>query len=39
MKILLQMGDHKEIVAFASETEILKGILRLLNPATMRFTS
>jgi ABC-type uncharacterized transport system involved in gliding motility auxiliary subunit len=31
-KILLQMGDHKEIVAGASETEILKGILRLLNP-------
>jgi ABC-type uncharacterized transport system involved in gliding motility auxiliary subunit len=31
-KILLQMGDQKEIVAFASETEILKGILRLLNP-------
>ena len=26
------MGDHKEIVAFASETEILKGLLRLLNP-------
>jgi len=31
-KILLQMGDHKEIVAFASEAEILKGLLRLLNP-------
>lgn len=31
-KILLQMGDHKEIVAFVSETEILKGLLRLLNP-------
>lgn len=31
-KILLQMGDRKEIVAFASETEILKGMLRLLNP-------
>ena len=31
-KILLQMGDSKEIVAFASETEILKGMLRLLNP-------
>src|SRR5215211_1660478 len=31
-KILLQMGDHKEIVAFASETEIIKGMLRLLNP-------
>src|SRR5689334_2675855 len=33
-KILLQMGDQKEIVAFASETEILKGILRLLNPGS-----
>ncbi|HSB00819.1 MAG TPA: Gldg family protein, partial [Anaerolineales bacterium] len=33
-KILLQMGDHKEIVAFASETEILKGFLRLLNPGS-----
>jgi ABC-type uncharacterized transport system involved in gliding motility auxiliary subunit len=31
-KILLQMGDRKEIVAFASESEILKGLLRLLNP-------
>ena len=31
-KILLQMGDRREIVAFASETEILKGMLRLLNP-------
>ena len=31
-KILLQMGEHKEIVAFASEDEILKGLLRLLNP-------
>ena len=31
-KILLQMGEHKEIVAFASEDEILKGMLRLLNP-------
>src|SRR6266498_5928130 len=31
-KILLQMGDRKEIVAIASETEILKGLLRLLNP-------
>ena len=33
-KILLQMGELKEIVAFASETEILKGMLRLLNPGT-----
>ena len=31
-KILLQMGERQEIVAFASETEILKGMLRLLNP-------
>ena len=31
-KILLQMGEHKEIVAGASESEILKGLLRLLNP-------
>lgn len=31
-KILLEMGDRKEIVAFASDAEILKGILRLLNP-------
>jgi ABC-type uncharacterized transport system involved in gliding motility auxiliary subunit len=33
-KILLQMGDRQEIVAFASETEILKGLLRLLNPGS-----
>lgn len=33
-KILLQMGDRQEIIAFASETEILKGMLRLLNPGT-----
>jgi ABC-type uncharacterized transport system involved in gliding motility auxiliary subunit len=33
-KILLQMGDRKEIVAFASDTEILKGMLRLLNPGS-----
>ncbi|MGZ9234022.1 MAG: GldG family protein [Anaerolineales bacterium] len=31
-KIQLKMGDRSEIAAFASETEILKGILRLLNP-------
>ena len=31
-KILLQMGDRKEIAAFASEPEILKAMLRLLNP-------
>ncbi len=33
-KILLQMGDRKEIVASASETEILKGFLRLLHPGS-----
>jgi len=33
-KILLQMGEQREIVAFASETEILKGMLRLLNPGS-----
>ncbi len=33
-KILLQMGDHKEIAAFASETEILKAMLRLMNPGS-----
>lgn len=33
-KILLQMGEREEIVAFASETEILKGMLRLLNPGS-----
>jgi gliding motility-associatede transport system auxiliary component len=31
-KILLQMGDKSAIVAYASEDEILKGLLRLLNP-------
>ena len=31
-KILLRMGEQQEIVAFASESEILKGLLRLLNP-------
>lgn len=31
-KILLQMGKQQTIVAFASEDEILKGLLRLLNP-------
>jgi len=31
-KILLQMGEHKAIAASASEDEILKGLLRLLNP-------
>lgn len=31
-KILLQMGEQKTIVAFASEDEMLKGFLQLLNP-------
>jgi ABC-type uncharacterized transport system involved in gliding motility auxiliary subunit len=31
-KLLLQMGKQKTIVAFVSEDEILKGLLRLLNP-------
>lgn len=31
-KILLQMGEKSAIVAYASEEEILKGLLRLLNP-------
>ncbi|HEX9838764.1 MAG TPA: Gldg family protein [Anaerolineales bacterium] len=33
-KILLQMGDRKEIAAFASESEILKAMLRLINPGS-----
>src|ERR1041385_1608493 len=31
-KILLQMGDRKEIAAFADEKEILQALNRLLNP-------
>lgn len=31
-KILLQMGERKEIAAYASESEILKAMLRLINP-------
>ena len=31
-KILLSMGDRKEIAGFASETEITKAIYRLINP-------
>lgn len=31
-KILLTMGDRKEIAGFASETEITKAIYRLINP-------
>ena len=31
-KILLQMGNKKAIVAYASEQEIVKGLLQLLNP-------
>jgi len=31
-KILLQMGENREIVATASESEITNGFIRLLNP-------
>lgn len=31
-KILLEMGEYREIVSFASEDEMLRGLLRLLNP-------
>ena len=31
-KILLKMGDRQEIVPFASEQELLRGLLRLINP-------
>jgi ABC-type uncharacterized transport system involved in gliding motility auxiliary subunit len=31
-KILLTMGDRKEIAGYASETEITKAIYRLINP-------
>ncbi len=31
-KILLTMGEHKEIAAFADEHEILQAIIRLTNP-------
>ncbi len=31
-KLLLQMGERQEIVAFVSDEEILKGLSRLLNP-------
>jgi hypothetical protein len=31
-KVLLTMGDRKEIASFASEEEILKAIIRLTNP-------
>lgn len=31
-KVLLQMGERKEIATFASESEILKAMLRLINP-------
>ncbi|GAB4503312.1 MAG: hypothetical protein Fur0043_03040 [Anaerolineales bacterium] len=32
-KILLQMGDNKEIVPYASEREVTGGLIRLLNPS------
>lgn len=31
-KILLAMGDHKEIASSASETELTKALIRLINP-------
>ena len=31
-KILLTMGDRKEIAGFASETELTKALIRLINP-------
>jgi len=31
-KILLQMGEGKEIVPYASENELTSGLIRLLNP-------
>lgn len=31
-KILLQMGDTKEIASFASETELIRTIIRLISP-------
>jgi len=31
-KILLQMGENREIVTFASERELTGGLIRLLNP-------
>lgn len=31
-KILLQMGEAKEIASFATETEIVRALFRLLNP-------
>lgn len=31
-KILLTMGDKQEVVPYASEQEVVRGLLRLLNP-------
>jgi ABC-type uncharacterized transport system involved in gliding motility auxiliary subunit len=31
-KILLTMGDRKEIASFASETELTKALIKLINP-------
>lgn len=31
-KILLSMGDQKEIAGFASETELTKALIKLINP-------
>jgi ABC-type uncharacterized transport system involved in gliding motility auxiliary subunit len=31
-KIMLMMGDHKEIASYASETELTRALIRLINP-------
>ncbi|MBK9927177.1 MAG: GldG family protein [Anaerolineales bacterium] len=31
-KILLEMGDQKEIASYASETELAKALIKLINP-------
>lgn len=31
-KIVLQMGDRKEIISYASETELVRGLIRLMTP-------
>jgi ABC-type uncharacterized transport system involved in gliding motility auxiliary subunit len=33
-KIMLVMGDHKEIATFASETELTKALIKLINPTS-----
>ncbi len=31
-KIMLQMGEHKEIASFASETDLTRALIRLISP-------